>query len=242
MQKITLKAEKRAESGKGNARHLRRNKLLPAVLYSKGSSIPIKLQKKDVKVMMVSGGGEHALITLELSDSKGKKTNHWALLKDYQTDPVKNELLHVDFIEISLKKKIKTFTTIVITTMPLGIKEGGILQQQLREVEIECLPTQIPDGINVDAGFIQIGHSLHVEELKTPEGVKILTDPQEVILSVSAPVVEEVAAPETTEEEAVEPELVKTKGKDEGEETEAAPEEGAKDQKAEKEQKDKKEK
>lgn len=236
MQKITLKAEKRAETGKGGSRQLRRSDLLPAVLYSKGSSTPIKLQRKDVKRLMVSGGGERALVTIELSDRKGKKSNHWALIKDHQTDPVKNDLLHVDFIEISLKEKIKTTTPIVITKEPVGIKEGGILQQQLRDVEIECLPTQIPDGINVDAGFIQIGNSLHVSELSAPEGVKILTDPQEVILSVSAPVIEE-AAPAPAEEEITEPELVKAKGKEEGEE--AAPEAEQKEEKTEKTEKEK---
>jgi large subunit ribosomal protein L25 len=151
MQKVLLKAQKRSELGKGSARFLRRQDMLPAILYSKGKSTPITVQKKEVTRLMVSGGGEHALITIELSDKKGGKKDHWALVKDYQADPVKKELLHVDFIEISLKKKITTVVPVVITKDPIGVKQGGILQKQLRDVEVECLPTQIPEGIEVDA-------------------------------------------------------------------------------------------
>ncbi len=236
MEKILLKAEKRTELGKGNARSLRRSDILPAVLYAKGSSTPIKLQRKDVSRLMVSGKREHALVTIELSGGKGKKTDHWALVKDYQLDPVRNELLHVDFIEISLKKKIKTTVPIVVTEEPAGVKKGGILQQQLRDVEIECLPTQIPDGMEVDASAVDIGHSLHVSDLKIKEGVKILSDLQDVILTVSAPVVEEVA-PVPAEEEAAEPEVIK-QGKSEAEEK-GAEEKEQKDQKEQKEQKKK---
>jgi len=219
MQKVLLKAQTRTEVGKGGSRSLRRNALLPAVLYSKGDSTPIKVQKKETTRLMTSGGGEHALITLELSDEKGNKNDHWALVKDYQTDPVNNELLHVDFMEISLDEKIKTVVPILITKEPIGVKNGGVFQQQLRNVEVECLPTQIPDGIEVDASSIDIGHSLHVSDLTVQEGVKILTALQEVILSVKAPKIE-VVAPVEVVAEVVEPELIKTKGKEEKEETE----------------------
>ncbi len=242
MQKVLLKAQKRAESGKGSARNLRRHDILPAVLYAKGVSTSIKLQRKEIAKLMMSGGREHALVTIELSGDNGRKTEHWALVKDYQIDPVKNELLHVDFIEISLKEKIKTTIPIVITNEPVGVKEGGILQQQLRDVEVECLPTQIPEAIEIDASSVGIGHSLHVNDLVIKEGVKILSDPQDVVLSVSAPVVEEVPAAAPAEEEAAEPELVKKAKPKEGEEEGAVTEEEQKGQKESKEQKDKKEK
>ncbi len=222
MQKVLLKAEKRTEIGKGGARSLRRSDILPAILYSKGKSTPIKVQKREVTKVMTSGGGEHSLITLEIIDDKGAKKDHWVLVKDYQADPVKKELLHVDFIEISLKKKIRTVASVIVTRDPVGVKNGGIMQQQLREVEIECLPMQIPEGIEVDAFSVDIGQTLHVSDLVPPEGVKILTDPHEAILSVSAPKVEEAVPEEAAEEEAAEPEVIKTKGKEEeaGEEEE----------------------
>jgi large subunit ribosomal protein L25 len=217
MQKVVLKAQKRKETGKGVARHLRRSEMLPAILYSKGNSTPIKIQKREVTRLMKTGGGEHSLITLELSDDKGAKKDHWTLVKDYQADPVKKELLHVDFIEISLKKKIKTVVPVILTNEPVGVKNGGILQQQLRDIEIECLPTQIPDGIEVDASPVEIGQTLHISDLAPAEGVKILTDSHEAILSVSAPKVEEAVPEAPPEEEAAEPEVIKAKGKEEEE-------------------------
>lgn len=236
MEKIILKAEKRAEIGKGGARGLRRQGMLPAVLYDKGVSIPIKLQRGEIARLMMSRGGEHILFNIELSGDKDKEKDHWVLIKDYQVDPAKNELLHIDFMEISLQKKIKITVPIVITKEPIGVKNGGILQQQMREIAIECLPTQIPDGIDVDASSVDIGHSLHVSDLVVKEGVKILSDPKDAVLTVTAPVVEEVAP---VKEEIIEPELVrKAKPKEEEEEAEEEP----KAQKEQKEQKEKKEK
>ncbi|MDP3297887.1 MAG: 50S ribosomal protein L25 [Thermodesulfovibrionia bacterium] len=232
MQKVVLKAEKRAEIGKGGARSLRRHGMMPAVLYAAGTSTPIKVLSKEVTKLMASGGGEHALIAIELSEDK---KDHWALIKDYQLDPIRNELLHVDFIEISLEKKIKITTPIIITKEPMGIKKGGILQQLMRDIEIECLPTQIPEGIEVDVSPLDIGHSLHVSDLTVKEGIKIISDPKKVILTVTAPVVEEVAAP--AEAVVAEPEVVK-KGK--VKEEEAAGEE-KEEPKGQKEQKEKKE-
>lgn len=214
MEKILLKADKRAEIGKGGARSLRRQDILPAVIYAGGNSTPIKLQRKEIGRLISSGAGERAILNIELSDDKAKPKEHPVLIKDYQTDPVTDELLHVDFIEVSLKKKIKIMMPIIIVKEPAGIKKGGIMEHHLREVEIECLPAQIPERFEVDAGSIDIGQSLHVSELKTQEGVRILTDPHEVILSVFKPKVE-VAPAAALVEEAVEPELVKERGKKE---------------------------
>jgi large subunit ribosomal protein L25 len=238
MEKILLKADRRTETGKGGSKRLRHKDVLPAVLYAKDVSIPIKLQRKQIAKLLASGVGEHALITIELAEDKGKKKEHATIIKDYQLDPVKHELLHIDFMEISLKKNIKITIPILITKEPMGIKKGGILQQQLREVEIECLPTQIPDGIQVDASSIDIGHSLHVSDLVIQEGVKLLTDPQDVVLIVSAPVIEEEPKP-AVEEEITEPELVK-KAKEKEEEAES--EEGKKEESEKKEKIEKKEK
>ena len=218
MEKISLKAEQRLETGKGSARSLRREDMLPAIIYSAGKSTPIKLNRKEIVKLIASGVGEHALINIELTGDKAKNVNHPSLIKEYQADPVTNELLHVDFFEISLKKKIKINIPVVLIKEPEGVKQGGILQHHIREVQVECLPTQIPDGMEVDAGFLELGHSLHVSDLKPKEGIKIITEPHEVILSVVAPVIEEVAVEEVeVEEGAEEPELVKAKGKEEGE-------------------------
>jgi large subunit ribosomal protein L25 len=188
--------------------------LLPAVVYSGGNSFPIKIEGKQMTRLIYSGEGEHALITIELNEDGAKTTDHPVLVKDYQRDPVSEELLHVDFMEISLKESVKVAILLDIVKQPAGVKMGGVMQRRLREIEVECLPTQIPDKIEVDAEFINVGDSLHVSDLAVPEGVKVVTDPGEVVLLVSAPKVE-AAVEEGAEVEAAEPELVKGKGKEE---------------------------
>ncbi|MBI5099598.1 MAG: 50S ribosomal protein L25 [Nitrospirae bacterium] len=221
MEKILVKADKRTELGKGSARSLRRQNVLPAVLYGEGKSVTIKLDRKEIQKLIYSGGGEHSLITLELNEGNSKTSEHPVLIKDYQREPVSEELLHVDFIEVSLKKKIKVTIPVVIIKEPAGIKMGGILQHRVREIEVECLPTQIPDRIEIDAGHVEIGHSLHVSDITPQEGLKIVTDPSEVILSVTAPK-EEVVEAAPVEAAAAEPEVIKAKGKaeEEGEQKE----------------------
>ncbi|UCH79702.1 MAG: 50S ribosomal protein L25 [Nitrospiraceae bacterium] len=220
MEKLLVKADVRPEVGKGVARSLRRSGMLPAVVYSGGNSRPIKVHGKEMSKLIFTGTGDHALITIELHEDGTKKSEHPVLVKDYQTDPVSDELLHVDFVEVSLKKLVKVTVPIEIVKEPIGIKMGGILEHHLRDIEVECLPTQIPDKIEVDAGHIDIGHSLHVSDISAPEGIKIISDPSGAILNVSAPKVEEVAA-EEAEGEAAEPELVGEKGKEEAKEESA---------------------
>lgn len=215
MQKIMLKADKRTETGKGSARSMRRNNLLPAVMYGEKKSIMLKLDKKVVQKLIYTGVGEHALITLELNEGNSKTSEHPVLIKDYQKEPLTEELLHVDFLEVSLKKKINVTVPLVIVKEPAGIKMGGIMQHRVREIEVECLPTQIPDKIEIDAGAVEIGHSLHVSDIPAQKGILIITDPSEVILTVSAPKEEVVAEP--VEDEVAEPEVIKAKGKAEEE-------------------------
>lgn len=220
MEKIVVTADKRHGSGKGNARSLRRAGILPAIFYSEGKSTPIQIDTKLMTRLLTSGGAEHSLITVKLNEDDSKTSEHPVLVKDYQVDPVSDELLHIDFIEVSLKEKLTVTVLINVTRQPVGVKMGGILQNVLKEVEVECLPTQIPESIDVDAEFVDIGGTLHVSDLSVPEGVKIVTDPEEVILSVTAPVVEEEKPEEEAAEAGAEPELVKAKGKEEEEQKE----------------------
>jgi len=209
MEKILVAADRRKESGKGNARTLRRAGILPAIIYSEGNSTPIQINRKVMTGLLTSGVADHSLVTVELNEDGSKTSEHSVLVKDFQLDPITDELLHVDFIEISLKDLVTVTVPVHIIKKPIGIKMGGILQNILREVEVECLPTQIPNSIDVDASFVDIGGSLHVSDLPVPEGSKMITELSAVILSVTALVAEEVKS----EEAAKEPELVKAKGK-----------------------------
>jgi len=183
MEKLQLNAQLRSAVGKGTARKLRSSGVIPSVVYSKGSSTPITLERKEIVTLLKTKEADHALINLVVL-SDGSKKEYISLIKDYQVDPIKGELLHVDFMEISLDKPVTVYIPIVITAEPLICKIGGKLNFITREVEIECLPSNIPNHIEFDASALKIGDSVHVSELQIPERVTLLTDPQETVLSV----------------------------------------------------------
>lgn len=212
MERITINAEKRKEFGKGAARNLRRKNMIPAILYRGGDSLPVKFSQKELAQFINTTAGEQVMVTLQFADGESKL----ALVKDYQLDPIKGELLHADFFEVSLTEEIKVTVHIAAVGEPIGVKrDGGILQYLLRKIEVECLPDRIPGHIKIDISGLEIGQSLHVSDLKLGEGIKVLTDPDEVIVNIIAPVVEEVAPVEVAAApEVAEPEVIK-KGKKE---------------------------
>lgn len=221
MERISLVAENREKHGKGGARSLRREGMVPAVVYREGKARSIKLNKKDLVKVINSMSGEQVMVDLQFADGEKKI----ALLKDYQIDPIKGELLHTDFFEVSLSEEVRVTVHVATFGEAIGVKrDGGILQHTLREVEIECLPDRIPGQVDVDISKLEVGQSIHVSDLVFEEGIKVLTDTGEVIITVIAPVVEEAAPAEeetVAPAEAAEPEVIK-KGKkeEEGEEKE----------------------
>ena len=217
MERIAIQVEKRDLHGKGAARSLRRGGKVPAVLYREGKSESISLQRKEMARLINSMAGGQMMFDLTFGDGAKKL----ALLKDYQVDPIKGELLHTDFFEVSLTEEVRVTIHISTHGEPIGVKrDGGILTSVLREIEIECLPDNIPSKIDVDISKLEVGQALHVSDLKLPEGVEVITDGREVIVNVSAAVVEEAApAAEAVAAAPAEPEVMK-KGKKE----EAAPE------------------
>jgi large subunit ribosomal protein L25 len=220
MERITINAEKREEAGKGTARSLRRKDMIPAVLYRGGGSLPIKLARKEITQFINTTAGEQIMVNLQFADGETKL----ALVKDYQVEPTKRELLHADFFEVLLTEKVKVNVHVIPTGEPVGVKrDAGILQNLLRDIEIECLPDKIPGHIKIDISGLEIGQSFHVSDLQLAEGIKILTDPGDVIVNIIAPVVEEVAPVEevaAAAPEAVEPEVIKKGKKEEEEEKE----------------------
>lgn len=210
MERVTLSAEKRDAAGKGAARSLRREGMVPAVLYRGGGSMPIRIGNKDLSGFIQATAGEQVMVNLQFPDGENKL----ALMKDYQVDPVKGELLHSDFFEVSLTEEIKVTVHVTTKGEPIGVKrDGGILQHGIREIEIQCLPDRIPGHVYADVKNLEVGKSVHVSDLILGEGIKVLTDADEVIASVIMPAAEEAAAAAPAEE-AAEPEVVK-KGKKE---------------------------
>ncbi len=219
MERVSIAAQKREAHGKGVARSLRRDGMVPAVLYREGRAQSITLSRKELAKLINSAAGEQMMVDLQFTDGERKL----ALLKDVQVDPIRGELLHSDFFEVSLAEKVRIPLHITTVGEPIGVKrDGGILQHTLREVEVECLPDKIPGKVEIDISGLEVGQSVHVSDLSFGEGIKVLTDTGDVIVTVISPVVEE-AAPAAAEAaagaEAAEPEVVK-KGKkeEEGEE------------------------
>ena len=221
MERISIQAEKREGRGKGAARSMRRAGKVPATLYREGRAQSIQLSAKELSKLINSVAGEQVMVDLQFADGDKKL----ALLKDFQVDPIRSELLHTDFFEVSLTETVKITVHVATHGEPIGVKrDAGMLQHPTREILIECLPDKIPGKIDIDISKLEIGQAIHVSDLKLEEGIKILSDPHEVIVNVVA-AVEEAAAPAAEVAEAAaaaEPEVVK-KGKKE-EEGAAAPE------------------
>lgn len=220
MEKIALTAQIRDKAGKGVARSLRRNSMVPAVLYGHGKSLPIAMGSKEMLKVLNTEGGEHALISLKL-DGAGEDGTRMALIKDYQVDPIGGSLLHVDLMEVAMHEKVRIPVAVHIVGSSIGVKEGGIFQYGLRELEIECLPNQIPESIDVDITALKVNESIHVSEVKMPEGVKVLSDPDATLATIQPPISAEklesiLTATPAPAAEGGEPEVVK-KPKKEGE-------------------------
>ena len=215
MEHLRLEAEVREKAGKEIARGLRREGLIPAILYgTKEKTVSLQINEKDFEKVR-RAGGEHAVIELKVGHSATS-----AVVKEEQFDPVLGNLLHVDFLRVNLTEKMKFMVPLVTVGESAGEKAGGIVEHVLREVEVECLPDRIPENIEIDVARLEIGDSLRVQDLTVPEAVEIVTEADRVIISVIAPrVVEE----EVEKEEVAEPELV---GGEKKEEETAEEEEG----------------
>ena len=212
---VSLEALRRSGVGKGVARKLRAGGRVPGVYYGRGEdSIPLTISLKDLDSVLAAADGSNVIVDLRLPGDSVKDRK--ALIREIQRDPVAGLILHLDLQHISLTERITVEVPIVLIGTPIGVKDaGGILEHLLREVEVECLPTDIPAKLEVDVSALQIGDSLHVSDIKV-ERAEILTEADRAIAAVVPPTVLEEVKP--AEEGAVlEPELIATGKKDEEE-------------------------
>lgn len=243
MENIILDAEVRESVGKSRVRRLRKDGFIPAIVYKDGGkATSLTLVKKEFIKTLHTKAGENVIITLRISKDKdkekGKAASKTVLIKDIQTDPVRDEIIHIDFKEISLTEKIKVKVPLADKGEAIGVKrDGGVLEHLLWEVEVECLPTQIPERIEVDVTTLEIGKDIFVKELAVPEGVKILVSPDALVCSVKAPKAEEIVT-EVAEGGLEEPEVIREKKpeaeEEAGEEEKEAPKAEPKEKKEEK--------
>jgi large subunit ribosomal protein L25 len=188
--KFELAVTVREQAGKGAARSMRRNGKVPAVLYGQGECLLLTVNPDDLIKILKSRAGSTALISLTVNGAKSTP-NRTALLRDFQVDPVSGAVLHADLFEISMSKPIRVKVPIHLTGgVPAGVKEGGVLHHNLRELHVECLPAALPDHIEIDASALKIGEGIHVKELAKREGVRFLDDPDQMVVSVAAPMSE----------------------------------------------------
>lgn len=223
-----LVAESRDVAGTAASRRLRRTGVVPGVVNNeKGEAQWVRLNRHDFEMMLHRHVSENLILDLEVDGKAAKKV----LLKEVQHDPLTGHILHADFVEISMTRKMRIGISIKLVGEPFGVsQEGGILEQSLRSLEVECLPTDLVEEIDVDVSALKIGDSLLVRDLKLDSKMTVVTTGDLAVASVSAPRAEEVAVAEAAVEGAAgaEPEVVGEKGKKEEGEEAAAPAPGAK--------------
>ncbi|MEJ5304958.1 MAG: 50S ribosomal protein L25 [Ignavibacteria bacterium] len=214
MAQVTLQGIKRELKTKGYLTELRKNGYVPAVYYAHGEE-NIFLAVPENKLKHIVFSPETYLINLEI-EGVGQKT---CILKEFQLDPVTDKIVHVDFHGLKAGEKVNVEVMVHLIGTPIGVREGGIIQHSLHKIEIECLPTEIPEKIDVDISNLKIGDALHVKDLNLPS-YRILTNPEATIITIVPPALhkEEAAGEGAAPTEQAEPEVIQKGKKTEEEE------------------------
>ncbi len=202
MKQIEFTANVRHKTGKEIARKLRAQGLIPAVIYGPGSEpIPLTVKANELKKVLYRYREEQIIFNLTLEDN-GSSIKKMALVKELQYHPVTDEILHVDFYEISMEREVEVEVPIELVGKAKGVEAGGHLQQLLQTMTVACLPKAIPDKIEIDVTDLGLGDVLKVRDLTPPEGVRYLDHPDEPIVTILAPEAEEAEAEEEAAPEA----------------------------------------
>ncbi len=212
MEEIILEAELREGKGRANTKDLKESGYLPAIVYSHGKeALAVKVLRGALLKLVHQHRLESVIINLKIKDDK-KAKGRPCLVKEIQYHPVREEIIHVDFNEISLTDAIKVNVPIQVKGEAIGVKqEGGSLEHLLWEIEVECLPTNIPKDIQVDISALKMGDAIHIKDIVFPQGVKPLTDQAAIVLHVAAPMKEEAPAEAIEGDTSKEPEVIKEK-------------------------------
>jgi large subunit ribosomal protein L25 len=209
---VKISAERRDAIGRSATRKLKARGVVPAIVYGgREKPEPLQVSRRDLSTMLSHAAGENILVELEIAGQ-----SRMALLQEVQHSPLGGEILHVDFHAVSMDETIEAAIPIEPTGTPNGVKNfGGLLEQSLRTLEVECLPRDLPEKITVDVSGLNIGDSIHVRDIQLPSGVKAEAQADLTVFSVMAPTVEEEPAAPAAEA-AAGPEVIKEK-KPEGE-------------------------
>ena len=184
--RVTLEVTERPadQVGSRRVRRLRREGMVPGVLYGKGHTRAILVGERDLRAALTGPSGLHAIVDVMI---EGQKTPHHAVLKDFQRHPIRGTLTHVDFHEVRLDRPIQATVSVQLVGEAPGAKQGGVVQQVTREVRVEALPTGIPEHIEADISALEIGETVRIADLPALEGVAYLDDPETVLANCSIP-------------------------------------------------------
>jgi large subunit ribosomal protein L25 len=194
-ERVKLVVQERPVLGSRESRRLRKQGLIPGVLYGREQPVPVSIPERSLRAAVI-GGGTHAVLDVVVGTGK----THSSVLKEYQLDKVRGTIIHVDLQEVRLDQPIQAAVSVVLVGEPAGAKEGGVLSQPTTEVNVEALPMEIPQQLEFDVSHLHIGDTARLSELQVPEGVTLLDDPEETaIATVTQPT--RVEEPEVEEEE-----------------------------------------
>jgi large subunit ribosomal protein L25 len=196
MASATLNGQIRQQGSKSAARKIRREASLPAVLYGLKDNVSLKVNQKDLGKIMAQHG-HNVLIALSIEGDSSKQRQ--VIVKDYQRHPLETDWLHVDFLEIDMHKKTRVLVPVKLVGHSPGEKQGGLINHAVKEIEVECLPGDIPDEIEINMPDVKLGEVVHISDLKLSDKLEIMDDPGNAIVSVYVEKVKE-AAPEEGEE------------------------------------------
>src|SRR5207253_10808813 len=199
-ERVKLQVKERERRGSADARRLRRAGFIPGVLYGNGQTAhPIFVSERDLRRVLTGAGGLHAILDVVL---EGKQAAHASILKDFQQDPIRGHISHIDLQEVRLDQPIQASVNVQLVGEPEGVKEGGVMSQVQREINVEALPMEIPEHIELDVSGMAIGDTLGLAALPEREGVTYLDNPEETVLAtVTLPTRVEEPEPEVEEGE-----------------------------------------
>jgi large subunit ribosomal protein L25 len=186
-ERIKLQVEPREQTGSRESRRLRKQGLIPGILYGRGAEPhPISIPERDLRRALTGGSGMHTILDVVLD---GESSTHASILKDFQQDPLRGKLIHVDLQEVRLDVAITAAVTIILVGAEdaPGVREGGALSQVAREVNVEALPMEVPEHLELDVSAMVMGDNLRIADLAAHEGVTFLDDPETVLATLTMP-------------------------------------------------------
>jgi large subunit ribosomal protein L25 len=200
-ERVRLEVKQREVCGSRPSKRLRRQGFIPGVLYGSGKPRAFYVEERALRRALGGDHGMHAILDVVLD---GQQKAHHAVLKDYQLDPRRSTLLHIDLHEVRLDRPIQASVAVELVGTPQGVTLGGVLTQLAREVTVEALPMEVPERLELDVSGLEIGEQARVGDIAAPEGITILDDPETVVAAVAAP--RKMELPEEEVEEAAEAE------------------------------------